>query len=205
MKTLLHVCCAPCANQCIEVLRTDKFEVSGFWYNPNIHPFTEYRARRNCLRDYAQTIELPVIEKNDYARVAIVGYAASSLGRKRGDIVAPRVARYHDCQIPGDFVPELTDPHPLLGHDDAVILTGDSFVDDKIIPQAMQRLGVESALFDMEATAICQCAEIFDLPVVVVKMVSDIPEEGDTEHSYDEFVDSHSDFGVFVDYLEKLK
>ena len=145
------------------------------------------------------------IEKNDYARVAIVGYAASSLGRKRGDIVAPRVARYHDCQIPGDFVPELTDPHPLLGHDDAVILTGDSFVDDKIIPQAMQRLGVESALFDMEATAICQCAEIFDLPVVVVKMVSDIPEEGDTEHSYDEFVDSHSDFGVFVDYLEKLK
>ena len=145
------------------------------------------------------------IEKNDYARVAVVGYAASSLGRKRGDIVAPRVARYHDCQIPGDFVPELTDPHPLLGHDDAVILTGDSFVDDKIIPQAMQRLGVESALFDMEATAICQCAEIFDLPVVVVKMVSDIPEEGDTEHSYDEFVDSHSDFGVFVDYLEKLK
>ena len=145
------------------------------------------------------------IDKDDYARVAVVGYAASSLGRKRGDIVAPRVARYHDCQIPGDFVPELTDPHPLLGHDDAVILTGDSFVDAQIIPQAMKRLGVESALFDMEATAICQCAEIFDLPVVVVKMVSDIPEEGDTEHSYDEFVDSHSNFGVFVDYLEKLK
>ena len=42
MKTLLHICCAPCANQCIEVLRTDHFEVTGFWYNPNIHPFTEY-------------------------------------------------------------------------------------------------------------------------------------------------------------------
>lgn len=145
------------------------------------------------------------ISQNDFARVAVVGYAASSLGRERGDIVAPRVARYHDCRIPGDFVPELTDPHPLLGHDDAVILTGDSFVDGEIISQAMQRLGVESALFDMEATAICQAAEIFDLPVVVVKMVSDVPEEGDTEHSYDEFVDSHSDFGVFVDYLESLK
>ena len=66
MKTLLHICCAPCANQCIDVLRGDHFEVTGFWYNPNIHPFTEYRARRNCLRDYAQTIDLPVIEKNDY-------------------------------------------------------------------------------------------------------------------------------------------
>ena len=67
MKTLLHVCCAPCANQPIEVLRTDKIEVTGFWYNPNIHPFPEYRARRNCLREYAAQIELPVIEKNDYA------------------------------------------------------------------------------------------------------------------------------------------
>ena len=52
MKTLLHICCAPCANQCIDVLRGDGYEVTGFWYNPNIHPFTEYRSRRNCLREY---------------------------------------------------------------------------------------------------------------------------------------------------------
>ncbi|MBR2072137.1 MAG: hypothetical protein IJ976_00560, partial [Alistipes sp.] len=69
----------------------------------------------------------------EFDRVAVVGYAASTLGRKRGDIVAPRVARYYDCRIPGDFVPELTDPHPLLGHDDAVVWTGDSFVDGDII------------------------------------------------------------------------
>ena len=67
MKTLLHICCAPCANQPIEILRADGLEVTGFWYNPNIHPFTEYRSRRNCVRDYAQQIELPLIEQNDYA------------------------------------------------------------------------------------------------------------------------------------------
>ena len=138
-------------------------------------------------------------------RVAIVGYAASTIGRERGDVVAPRVARYHDCRIPGDFVPGLTDPHPLLGHDDAVVWTGDSFVDGEIIAQIKERYGVKSALFDMESTAVCQAAELFDLPVVVVKMVSDVPEQGDTEHSYDEFVDSHSDFGCFIDYLEQLK
>lgn len=138
-------------------------------------------------------------------RVAIVGYAASTIGRERGDIVAPRVARYHDCRIPGDFVPELTEPYPLLGHDDAVVWTGDSFVDGEIIAQIKDRYGVKSALFDMESTAVCQAAELFDLPVVVVKMVSDVPEQGDTEHSYDEFVDSHSDFGLFIDYLEQLK
>ena len=141
----------------------------------------------------------------DIDRVAIVGYAASTIGRERGDVVAPRVARYHDCRIPGDFVPELTDPHPLLGHDDAVVWTGDSFVDGEIIAQIKERYGVKSALFDMESTAVCQAAELFDLPVVVVKMVSDVPEQGDTEHSYDEFVDSHSDFGCFIDYLEQLK
>lgn len=141
----------------------------------------------------------------DFDRVAIVGYAASTIGRQRGDIVAPRVARYYDCRIPGDFVPELTDPHPLLGHDDAMVLTGDSFVDGDMIRSVKEQMGVESALFDMEATSICQAAELFDLPVVVIKMVSDVPEEGDNEFSYDAFVDSHTDFSAFVDYLEKLR
>lgn len=138
-------------------------------------------------------------------RVAVVGYAASTLGRERGEIVAPRVARYHDCRIPGGFVPELTEPYPLLGHDDAVVWTGDSFVDGEIIAEVKSRYGFKMGLFDMEATAICQAAELFDVPVVVVKMVSDVPEEGDTEHSYDDFVNSHRDFGIFVDYLENLK
>lgn len=142
----------------------------------------------------------------EFDRVAVVGYAASAAGRRRGEVVAPRVARYHDCRIPQDFVPELTEPYPLIGHDDAVVLTGDSFVDAAMIAEAKERFGLTSGLFDMEATAVCQAAELFgDLPVVVVKMVSDVPEEGDSEHSYDEFVDSHSDFGAIVDYLENLK
>jgi predicted adenine nucleotide alpha hydrolase (AANH) superfamily ATPase len=50
----------------IEVLRGDGIEVAGYWYNPNIHPFTEYRARRNCLQEYAKTIELPLLLKDEY-------------------------------------------------------------------------------------------------------------------------------------------
>ena len=63
---LLHICCAPCSNMCIETLRGDGIEPVGFWYNPNIHPFTEYRARRNCLRAYAGDIGLKLLEQNDY-------------------------------------------------------------------------------------------------------------------------------------------
>ena len=47
MKTLLHICCAPCANQCIDSLRSEGIDLTGLWYNPNIHPFAGYRARRN--------------------------------------------------------------------------------------------------------------------------------------------------------------
>ena len=67
MNTLLHICCAPCANQCIEVLQTDGMDVTGFWFNPNIHPFTEYRARRNTVREYLESQSVKLIEQNDYA------------------------------------------------------------------------------------------------------------------------------------------
>ena len=82
MKTLLHTCCAPCANQCIEVLRTDGFDVTAYWYNPNIHPFTEYRSRRNCLRDYCASIDLPVIERNDYALRPFVREVADDIAHR---------------------------------------------------------------------------------------------------------------------------
>ena len=82
MNTLLHICCAPCANQCIATLRNEGFETTGFWYNPNIHPFTEYRSRRNCLRDYAAEIGLPLIEKNDYALRPFVREVAEDIDHR---------------------------------------------------------------------------------------------------------------------------
>ncbi len=82
MKTLLHICCAPCANQCIAALRGEGLEVTGFWYNPNIHPFTEYRARRNCLREFAETIHLPLIEQNDYALRPFVRAVAEDIANR---------------------------------------------------------------------------------------------------------------------------
>ncbi len=79
MKTLLHICCAPCANQPIEILRTDGFDVTGYWYNPNIHPFTEYRARHNCLQSYAAAIELPLILRDDYGLRPFVREVADNI------------------------------------------------------------------------------------------------------------------------------
>ena len=66
MKLLLHICCAPCSIMCIETLRQEGIEPVGFWDNPNIHPYTEYRSRKNCLTDYAKSIGLELILHGDY-------------------------------------------------------------------------------------------------------------------------------------------
>lgn len=140
-----------------------------------------------------------------YDLLAVVGFAASALGRKQGDIVMPSRAIHHDAIIPEGFCPEITDPRSLCGMDPETVFTGDSFVNADIIREVKSRFGVECALFDMEIAAICQVAELYDnIPVVAVKYVSDVPEEGHSEHSYDEFADAHSDFTPLLQRIEQL-
>lgn len=43
---LLHVCCAPCSSHCLSVLEP-YFDITVFYYNPNISPFEEYTRRLN--------------------------------------------------------------------------------------------------------------------------------------------------------------
>ena len=66
MKLLLHTCCAPCSVYCIETLRKEGIEATLYWYNPNIHPYTEYKARRDCLIEYAKKINIKLIIEDEY-------------------------------------------------------------------------------------------------------------------------------------------
>ena len=66
MKLLMHVCCAPCSAYCIDTLRAEGIEPTLFWYNPNIHPYIEYKTRRDCLKDYAKRVDAELIIKEEY-------------------------------------------------------------------------------------------------------------------------------------------
>ena len=66
MKLLLHTCCAPCSVYCIKTLRREGIEPTLFWYNPNIHPYSEYKARRDCLKDYAASQDVKLILEDEY-------------------------------------------------------------------------------------------------------------------------------------------
>lgn len=66
MKLLLHTCCAPCSVYCIDSLRKEEIEPTIYWYNPNIHPYMEYKARRDCLKEYTKTINAKAIFEEEY-------------------------------------------------------------------------------------------------------------------------------------------
>lgn len=137
--------------------------------------------------------------------IAVIGFAAGTLGFRQGEIVMPDTARYHDCDIPDGFIPELTDPFALAGRDGITVFTGDSFVNAASVGTIKKRFGTERAIFDMEITAVVIAAnEMGGVPVIAVKMISDVPEDGHTEHSYDAFADSHSDFSEILARLEEL-
>ena len=66
MKLLMHTCCAPCSVYCIDKLREEGIEPTAYWYNPNIHPYTEYKARRDCLKEYTKSINVQAIFEEEY-------------------------------------------------------------------------------------------------------------------------------------------
>jgi epoxyqueuosine reductase len=66
MKILLHICCAPCAIYPVQEMRTGGMDVTGFFYNHNIHPYQEYQRRLETVRKYAALVELEVIYRDEY-------------------------------------------------------------------------------------------------------------------------------------------
>ena len=61
-KLLMHACCAPCSSEVINQLK-EYFDLTIYYYNPNIYPKEEYEKR------YDEFKKLPYdcsIEKGEY-------------------------------------------------------------------------------------------------------------------------------------------
>lgn len=68
-KVLLHICCANCATVCIERLQGEGFSVSGFFYNPNIHPLKEYEKRKKDLELVSKNTKIQIFEEDYLPKV----------------------------------------------------------------------------------------------------------------------------------------
>ena len=73
-RLLLHCCCAPCATSVIERLK-DSFEVTLYYFNPNIMPKSEYDLRAENLKKLAEINKLPLIIE-DYQPECFLSFAS---------------------------------------------------------------------------------------------------------------------------------
>ena len=60
-KLLLHSCCAPCSTQVIDLLRKE-YDLTIYYYNPNIDTSAEFEKRLSEQKRYCQEVGIQVIE-----------------------------------------------------------------------------------------------------------------------------------------------
>ncbi len=66
---LLHACCAPCSSYVLEYLN-EFFDITIFFYNPNIFPIEEYEYRANELKRLLKEMNL-----EDSVKIVVPEYA----------------------------------------------------------------------------------------------------------------------------------
>lgn len=141
----------------------------------------------------------------EFDLICVVGYAAATSNFHIGELVIPNRARYSDANLPPEVSVEcLQKEYELSGFDDCVIFTSDSFIDKNRATDILSKFNTSSALFDMESAAVCQSVDDYDVDVMVLKIVSDIPQEESTT-TFNENVKIYNDFMPIVSYISMLK
>ncbi|MDD5288561.1 MAG: epoxyqueuosine reductase QueH [Dehalococcoidales bacterium] len=62
MKIILHICCGVCAAGAAERLISEGHQVTGYFFNPNIHPSEEYLLRLKAAENIAGGMGFPLVD-----------------------------------------------------------------------------------------------------------------------------------------------
>ncbi len=103
MKILMHMCCAPCAVFPVRLLRDAGMDVTGFFFNHNIHPYQEYRRRLDTVSDYARQENLQVIIVDDYRLEEFLGNVAGKPEERCRYCYASRLDKAAEAAAAGGF------------------------------------------------------------------------------------------------------
>ncbi len=66
-RVLIHACCANCLLYPLKVLSSEFDEVFVYWFNPNVHPYTEYEKRLGAMKRLEELKGLRVIYNTRYS------------------------------------------------------------------------------------------------------------------------------------------
>ncbi len=66
MQLLMHICCGPCTTYPLSALREKGIEPQGYFFNPNIHPFKEFKRRLSALETVESEMRLAIDYEREY-------------------------------------------------------------------------------------------------------------------------------------------
>lgn len=66
MKLLLHMCCGPCSCYPVKKLREEGIEPTGYFFNPNIHPYQEWKHRLDTAKEFAEKVGMEIRTDEEY-------------------------------------------------------------------------------------------------------------------------------------------
>jgi len=90
-KILLHTCCAPCSTVPVPALREDGFEVVVFFFNPNIHPYSEFLNRLKSMRQF--------LKNSGISGIFYSGYPLESFLRMQMSHLESRCAGCYELRL----------------------------------------------------------------------------------------------------------
>jgi epoxyqueuosine reductase len=98
MNLLLHTCCGPCASATIPLWTGRVEEVTGFFFNPNIHPLLEWQRRLTGAQDVAARTGIEMVYDPQYDPAAWFAAIAPEGDRNEaGTDPGPHPARCRRC------------------------------------------------------------------------------------------------------------
>ncbi len=93
MRLLLHTCCGPCASATIPFWTERGVEVTGLFFNPNIHPLLEWRRRATGAEDVALFTGVEMVEDYAYDPAAWFAEVVPGEGSRCRRCIGQRLAR----------------------------------------------------------------------------------------------------------------
>lgn len=91
MQLLLHICCGPCGIYPLESLRKAGHEITGYFFNPNIHPYQEYQLRRDAALKMAELLKMPLIMDDRYELEKFLSQVAANPAKRCSYCYASRL------------------------------------------------------------------------------------------------------------------
>ncbi len=92
-KMFLHICCGPCACGTLPVWRARGVEVLGFYFNPNVHPFMEFKRRLEGVREVSSVTGTGLVVDASYDPQAWFLAVSGEPGGRCRDCIEMRLER----------------------------------------------------------------------------------------------------------------